>query len=178
MFRLQLLLGAWLLPVAVALVDDPRAPETDDEDGPVRVVEVKRKLRPLEVFRREHRYLDRDEWVAFDETEAQRLAGEGRMVFVDVTADWCVTCKAIERLVLETSDVADAFEKHGVVAMKADWTNRNDAITAFLKRHGKAAVPFYVLYRPGQDPYAFGEVVTKKSLLAALDEASAVASLP
>ncbi len=117
------------------------------------------------------------EWVAFDETEAERLAGDGRLVFVDVTADWCVTCKAIERLVLDTQEVADAFDEHDVVPMKADWTNRDDTIAAFLARHGKAAVPFYLLYRPGQEPYAFGEVVTKKSLLAALDEAATVASI-
>jgi suppressor for copper-sensitivity B len=118
------------------------------------------------------------EWVAFDEAEAQRLASEQRLVFVDVTADWCVTCKAIERTVLETQEIADAFKKHDVVPMKADWTNRDDTITAFLARHGKAAVPFYVLYRPGQEPYAFGEVVSKKALRAALDEAGTVASLP
>lgn len=117
------------------------------------------------------------EWVAFDEMEAERLAGEGQLVFVDVTADWCVTCKTIERAVLNTEEVAEAFQRHGVVAMKADWTNRDDTISAFLARYGKAAVPFYVLYRPGQEPYAFGEVVSKGSLIAALDEAASMASI-
>jgi suppressor for copper-sensitivity B len=116
------------------------------------------------------------EWVAFDEAEAERLADEGRLVFVDVTADWCVTCKTIERLVLDTAEVAAAFREHDVVPMKADWTNRDDTIAAFLARHGKAAVPFYVLYRPGQGPYAFGEVVTKTSLIAALNEAATAAA--
>ncbi len=115
------------------------------------------------------------DWLRFDEAEAERLAGEGRLVFVDFTADWCLTCKANERLVIETAEVAAAFERHRVVPMKGDWTNRDDAITAVMARYGRAAVPFYLLYRPGQEPHAFAELLTKKTLIDALDDASRVA---
>lgn len=111
-------------------------------------------------------------WVAFDEQEAKRLSGEGRLVFVDFTADWCLTCKANERLVLASGDVVAAFEEHQVVPMKGDWTNRDDRITEFLARYGRSAVPFYVLFRPGQDPYPLGELLTKKSVITALEDAS------
>ncbi len=116
------------------------------------------------------------DWISFDEAEATRLAGEGQLVFVDFTADWCLTCKTVERVVIETNEVAEAFEAHGVVPMKADWTNRDDKITQVLARYGRAAVPFYLLYRPGQEPHAFGELVTKSSLITALDQASQVAA--
>ncbi len=109
------------------------------------------------------------DWVSFDEAEATRLAGEGRLVFVDFTADWCLTCKTVERVVIETAEVAAAFESHGVVTMKADWTNRDDKITEVMARYGRAAVPFYLLYRPGQEPYAFGELLTKNRLIEALE---------
>ncbi len=112
------------------------------------------------------------DWVAFDEQEATRLAAEGRLVFVDFTADWCLTCKANERLVIDTQEIAAAFEKYQVVAMKGDWTSRDDSITTFLKRYGRSAVPFYVLFRPGADPHAFGEVLTQGTLIEVL-EASA-----
>ncbi len=110
-------------------------------------------------------------WVSFDETEATKLAGDGKLVFVDFTADWCLTCKATERLVIETDDVAKAFEQHEVVPMKADWTNRDDRITEIMARYGRAAVPFYLLYRPGQAPHVFGDLLTKDALISALDEA-------
>lgn len=119
------------------------------------------------------------DWVAFDELEAKRLAGEGKMVFVDFTADWCLTCKANERLVIDTPEIAAAFARHQVVAMKGDWTNRDDKITEFLKRYGRSAVPFYVLFRPGADPHAFGEVLTQATLISALEASAAkTASLP
>ena len=104
-------------------------------------------------------------WVQFDRDRAESLAREGRLVFVDVTADWCFTCKVNERLVLETEPVADAFERHQVVPMKADWTNRNDTIAAFLEDHGRFGIPFYMLYRPGGEPHVFSELISKDKLV-------------
>lgn len=112
------------------------------------------------------------EWVEFDQGQALTLAAEGRLVFVDVTADWCITCKANERLVLETPEVADAFARHEVIAMKADWTNRDDAIGAFLAQFGKAGIPFYVLYRPDGEPHVFSELLTRDAVLTVLRESA------
>ena len=119
------------------------------------------------------------DWSRFDRAEAERLAGDGRLVFVDVTADWCFTCKVNERLALETVEVADAFARHGVVAMKADWTNRDDAIAAFLADHGRYGIPFYLLYRPGEQPHLFGELITTGEIIGVLEAAAsgALASL-
>ncbi len=112
------------------------------------------------------------EWLPWDRTEAEGLAAEGRLVFVDVTADWCFTCKVNERLALETTEVAAAFDRLQVVAMKADWTNRDDDITAFLADHGRYGIPFYLLYRPGREPHIFPELITKETVVVALDDAA------
>jgi thiol:disulfide interchange protein len=111
-------------------------------------------------------------WVTFDRTEAEHLSAEGRLVFVDVTADWCFTCKVNERLVLETTPVAEAFERHEVVAMRADWTNRDEEIATFLADHGKYGIPFYLLYRPGREPHLFPELLTQGDVLEVLNEAA------
>ncbi len=108
-------------------------------------------------------------WTTFDLAEAEQLTGDGKMVFVDVTADWCATCKVNERLVLETDDIAGLFEANEVVAMKADWTNRDDTIAQYLADFGRYAIPFYVLYRPGQEPHVFGEILTKGGLRNAVE---------
>jgi thiol:disulfide interchange protein len=107
-------------------------------------------------------------WVPFDQREAERLAAAGTPVFVDVTADWCFTCKVNERFVLETAPVADAFTAHGVVPMRADWTNRDEAIGDLLAAHGRYGIPFYLLYRPGSDPHVFPELITQDSVIAAV----------
>jgi suppressor for copper-sensitivity B len=111
-------------------------------------------------------------WETFDRARAEALAAEGRLVFVDVTADWCFTCKVNERLVLETEPMAAAFARLEVVAMKADWTNRNDEIAAFLEEHGRYGIPFYLLYRPGADPHVFGELISRDGVIRVLEEAA------
>lgn len=105
-------------------------------------------------------------WVAFDRARAESLAAGGQLVFVDVTANWCFTCKINERLVLDTPEVAQAFQEHEVVPMKADWTNRDKKIEAFLAEHGRYGIPFYLLYRPGQAPHVFSELPSKDGLVA------------
>jgi suppressor for copper-sensitivity B len=112
------------------------------------------------------------DWVTFDSGQAESLAAEGRLVFVDVTADWCFTCKVNERLVLETRTIAEVFARHQVIAMKADWTNRNEEIAAFLQAHGKYGIPFYLLYRPGREPHLFSELLTKEAVVEAVEEAA------
>lgn len=104
-------------------------------------------------------------WQPFDREAAERAAAGGRYVFVDVTADWCLTCKVNEGLFLETEDVANAFEAHDVIAMRADWTSRDDTISQFLADFGRYGIPFYVMYRPGGEPYVFSELLSKSAIL-------------
>jgi len=83
---------------------------------------------------------------------AERLAAlraEGRIVFVDMTADWCVTCKANEKAVLNTPAFRDLLARHDAVMMTGDWTSVDPAITAFLEEHRAVGVPLYVVYPRG-----------------------------
>ena len=112
-------------------------------------------------------------WQAFDRGRAESLANGGQLVFVDVTANWCVTCKVNEQLVLDTPEVAAAFKEHEVIPMKADWTNRNEEIGKLLAEHGRYGIPFYMLYRPGADPHVFSEVPSKAALVAVVQAAGA-----
>ena len=121
----------------------------------------------------ENRLID---WVEFDRVAAEEAAAEGRYVFVDVTADWCVTCKVNERLFIETREVADAFERYDVLAMRADWTRRDESIARYLADFGRYGIPFYVMYRPGKEPYVFSELLSKAAIIDLLEEASTPAA--
>ena len=88
-------------------------------------------------------------WQVFDETRIPGLVAEGKTVFVDVTADWCLTCLANKRLVIEDEPVRGWLNDPQVVAMKADWTRPNELITAYLRRFGRYGIPFNIVYGPG-----------------------------
>ena len=103
----------------------------------------------------------------------ERLASElqqGYPVFIDFTAEWCITCKFNESTVLETAAVRAAFSEHQIVKLKADWTNGDPAITKLLKQFGRPGVPLYVLYPGGTaQPYVFPELLTKNIVLEKLE---------
>jgi suppressor for copper-sensitivity B len=87
-------------------------------------------------------------WQAFDAAAIGGLVRDGHVVIVDVTADWCLTCKLNERLVLDQSPVREALAKPGIVAMRADWTRPDPAIAAYLGRFGRFGIPFNAVYGP------------------------------
>nr|WP_267903179.1 protein-disulfide reductase DsbD [Xylella taiwanensis] len=90
-----------------------------------------------------------------------RLRADNRVVFVNVTADWCVTCKANERNVLSSDAFHDMMHRIDAVYMKGDWTNGDAKITTFLKQHLAVGVPLYVVYGPGAPPNVLPNVLTK-----------------
>ncbi|HWP64563.1 MAG TPA: thioredoxin family protein, partial [Candidatus Limnocylindria bacterium] len=90
-------------------------------------------------------------WAAWSPEREQALRAAGTPTFVNYTAAWCLTCQVNERLVFAAADVRDAFRRAGVAALKADWTDHNDAIARSLDRHGRSGVPLYVLYAGGAD---------------------------
>ena len=103
-----------------------------------------------------------------------RALQSGRPVFVDFTADWCLNCKANERLVLNTAEVQAAFKKNNVLVLKADWT-RNDAdIGKLLKQFGRAGVPLYVFYPAGKpdQPHVLPELLTRQIVVDAVQSGS------
>jgi DsbC/DsbD-like thiol-disulfide interchange protein/cytochrome c biogenesis protein CcdA len=99
---------------------------------------------------------------------------QGKTVFVDFTADWCVNCKVNERLVLNTEPVQRALRENDVIFLTADWTNGDEDITALLKKFGRAGVPAYVIFpkaSPDQ-PVVLPELLTRDLVINALTEAS------
>jgi thiol:disulfide interchange protein len=115
----------------------------------------------------------RGDWQAFTPERLQAELDQGHSVFVDFTAAWCLTCKFNEANVLESTEVREAFQRHAIVKLKADWTNGDPVITKLLQRFGRPGVPLYVLY-PGknEEPIVFPEVLTKAMVLERLETAA------
>lgn len=112
----------------------------------------------------------RGDWQPFTPERLQTELEQGRTVFVDFTAAWCLTCKFNEASVLEAQDVREAFQRHGIVKLKADWTNGDPVITKLLQHFGRPGVPLYVLYpAKNEEPIVFPELLTKSMILDKLE---------
>ncbi len=108
--------------------------------------------------------------VAWSADALASLRAAGTPVFVDVTADWCITCIANERAVLHTERIRESFARLGVTYMVADWTNYDADIAAFLREHGRNGIPLYVLY-PGdrsREPLILPQILRQSTVLEAL----------
>lgn len=88
-------------------------------------------------------------WQPWSAETEKKLRAEGRAVFVDYTAGWCLSCQVNERVALDRPEVEKAFADAHVVRLRADWTQHDDAITQSLAGLGRSGVPTYVLYAPG-----------------------------
>src|SRR5215469_4666217 len=109
-------------------------------------------------------------WQPFTPDRLQSELEQGHTVFVDFTAAWCLTCKFNEANVLESQDVREAFQRHSIVKLKADWTNGDPAITKLLQQFGRPGVPLYVLYpAKNEEPIVFPELLTKSMILDKLE---------
>ena len=110
---------------------------------------------------------------AWTPERVEALRAEGKPVFVNFTADWCVTCKVNERVALSSPDVSRAFARTGVTYLKADWTSRDPVIAETLAQHGRAGVPLYLLYTPGSpEPRILPQLLTPGAVIEALEAAS------
>ncbi len=108
------------------------------------------------------------DWLPYSEAAVNEQLAQGRTVFVDFTAAWCVSCQVNKRLVLNQTAVLADFDKAKVVRMRADWTRRDAEITAALARLGRNGVPVYALLRPGQEPVLLPEILTAGLVRSAL----------
>jgi thiol:disulfide interchange protein DsbD len=108
---------------------------------------------------------------AFTPARLAALRAEGRPVFVNMTAAWCITCLVNERVAIATAPVHAAFAAHDIAYLKGDWTRQDPAITEFLRDHGRDGVPLYVYFPPGgAAPIVLPQILTEGIVLDRIDQ--------
>ncbi len=106
------------------------------------------------------------DWQAFSPKLIQDLRSQGKPIFLDFTAAWCLSCKVNEKVTFSNQEIKDQITKLGIVAVKADWTSRDETITKTLEGFGRSGVPLYVLYIPkDKEPTILPEVITPDIVL-------------
>ncbi|MEX1119827.1 MAG: protein-disulfide reductase DsbD domain-containing protein [Terrimicrobiaceae bacterium] len=113
-------------------------------------------------------------WVPFTQKALDDLLADNKAVFMDFTADWCISCKFNERTAIDRPAVRAALTAGGIVPMKADWTNSNPEITKALAAFGRVGVPFYIIYPAGRanEPIILPEILTEQIVLDAITKAT------
>jgi thiol:disulfide interchange protein DsbD len=102
-------------------------------------------------------------------TRLAALRAEGRPVFVNMTAAWCVTCLVNERVAIGSEAVRRAFAERHVTYLKGDWTRQDPEITDYLRENGRDGVPLYVYYPPHGRPTVLPQILTDNIVLDELD---------
>ena len=116
--------------------------------------------------------LDEADWQPFDRREIARLVADNKTVLVDVTADWCLTCKVNKSLVLETAEISGLIASGDVIAMRADWTAPDPAIADYLASFGRYGIPFNAVYGPASPGgIALPELLSLEAVQSAIEEA-------
>lgn len=112
-------------------------------------------------------------YIAYSDKAVDELRSKGIIVFVDVTADWCITCKANEAAVLNNEDLDEFFKRNNVQKVKADWTHGDKKVTKLLKSLGKSGVPAYAVFPidKTRDPMVLSEILTTSSIEDAINNA-------
>jgi thiol:disulfide interchange protein len=108
-----------------------------------------------------------DQW---SEARVRALQAQGKTVFVNFTADWCVTCKVNEVSVFSDARVKAAFDGDKVVYLIADWTKRDANIARALASHGRVGVPLYLVYKPDiANPTILPQILSPQTVLNAIN---------
>ena len=102
----------------------------------------------------------------------KKLQAENRVIFVDFTARWCVTCQ-VNKGAMNSAEALKSFADHNVAFLEADWTNRNDEIAQELAKHERAGVPLYLVYPAnGGQPEVLGQILTPGEITRAIEGAA------
>ena len=107
---------------------------------------------------------------AFSAQKLSSLRSEQRMVFLNFTADWCITCKVNEAIALDQDKVKKVLDEKNIIYLKADWTRKDPEIASMLASYGRTGVPLYLLFPSQGDPIILPELLTEDLLLDFLKE--------
>lgn len=115
-------------------------------------------------------------WEPYSEARLAELLAEGKPVFLNFTASWCISCLVNERVALSDASVKETFKQQGIVYLKGDWTNRDAAITQFLQKFNRSGVPLYVFYPAGQpaQPAELPQILTPDMVITAVTKTASL----
>ena len=123
-------------------------------------------LSSIDFFKNNNQVELNDKWINFDQTEINSLIQNDKIVFLDITADWCITCQFNKKNVINSKKISDLFNDNNVVLVRGDWTLPNNKIDNFLKNYNKYGIPFNAFYsKRFPNGIIMSELLTQKEIM-------------
>lgn len=175
---LVLMVGGWVTLFRMWDVRQPRAGlQAEREEAYLQTLAVKGSSQNLlELLEERKTTSDAIAWVPYAETTVSHFREQERLVMLDFTAEWCATCKANERLFIDTPKVREAMVRYQVVPVRVDYTDQPPHITAMLRQFNRGGVPLYVIYPGRGEPLVLPEAITQQTVLDAFTQAQSLLS--
>ena len=126
----------------------------------------------ISIIPTEYSSKDTQEEIVFSEEILNEYREAKELVFLNFTADWCITCKVNERVALSSKKVTELMIKRNIIYLEADWTRKDGVIAKKLEQFGRTGVPLYLLYPSEGEPIILPEILTEDILLRYLNELS------
>ena len=127
-------------------------------------------LLPIILDEKKIKIITNSNWVEFNTTNLNNLIDDNKIVFVDITADWCVTCQYNKQNVVYKNEIQELFDKYNVIQMQGDWSLPNENIRKFLDNYNRFGIPFNILYGPNvKNGIILSELLSKKELKDAIN---------
>ena len=113
----------------------------------------------------------KSEWLDFNLVNIEKLIQDDKIIFIDITADWCATCQFNKINVLDSQLIKEVFEKYNVIKIRGDWTKPNITIEKFLQEHKKFGIPFNIIYnKENPEGIILSELLSEKKILEVLNK--------
>lgn len=130
-------------------------------------------LPSIDKFKNNKNLLFDNKWQDFNQVEISQIISDNKIIFLDVTADWCITCQFNKVNVINSKKISNFFKKNNVILVKADWTKPDSNIDSFLKKYNKFGIPFNAIYSK-QYPKGIilSEILTQKEIIKNIERAN------
>ncbi len=117
---------------------------------------------------------DPDKWEQYSAARLEELRAEGQPVFINLTADWCITCKVNERVAFSSDEFYIRAQQLGVTLMVGDWTNPDEEISALLKQYKRTGVPLYLVFptETNAEPEILPQLLTTSMIIESMERAA------
>ena len=117
---------------------------------------------------------NKNRWETFSEDKIQSYLMKNEIIFVDITAKWCLSCAVNKIVVLDDKEINELLDKKEVIKLRADWTFKDDKILSYLNKHDRFGIPFNIFYSKNYpDGIILNELLTKDQIIKALEKVSA-----